>query len=476
METVVHAAFFTNPRRDASYAHELESIGTLNLAAAAAAAGVRHVVLRSFTAVYGARGQNPSFLTEEHAAAARARASAGCATSWRPSSTRPSFARRYPGDAGDGAALRAAARARASTPSTRGSSTKRVVPVLMGYDPLLQLLHPDDALDAAVAGARARRRRGVLQRRARAARSRCSPRSTWRRRSPCPCRTRLAYPAADLCGRRGLGEAPGGFVDYARYPFVADGEKARRELGFDGPLLQPRGARWPTCAIAIPTAAGAARWRRRESRRMSDTAKVVPIARGRRRAAPAEADGRAGRARAAGARARDQRGSSGRRGARTRPAGGARARLSRARRGLDLGEPRPGSSARSTSPGTPRRRTSSAPTRGSRETLVPFFEFLYTMWWRVEAAGIEHMPARGAGAHRRQPLGRPALRRPDGQPRDPPRASGAARTAACWPSTCSRCCRSWPRCSRRAARCAPTRRTPSACCARASWSACSRRA
>ena len=31
VETVVHTAFFTNPRRDATYAHELESIGTLNL-------------------------------------------------------------------------------------------------------------------------------------------------------------------------------------------------------------------------------------------------------------------------------------------------------------------------------------------------------------------------------------------------------------------------------------------------------------
>ena len=66
VDTVVHAAFFTNPRRDAAYSHELESIGTLHLAAAAAAAGVSHFVLRSFTAVYGARGQNPNFLTEEH--------------------------------------------------------------------------------------------------------------------------------------------------------------------------------------------------------------------------------------------------------------------------------------------------------------------------------------------------------------------------------------------------------------------------
>ena len=66
VETVVHAAFFTNPRRDTGYAHELESIGTLNLLAAAAAAGVQRVILRSFTAVYGARGHNPNFLTEDH--------------------------------------------------------------------------------------------------------------------------------------------------------------------------------------------------------------------------------------------------------------------------------------------------------------------------------------------------------------------------------------------------------------------------
>jgi 1-acyl-sn-glycerol-3-phosphate acyltransferase len=30
------------------------------------------------------------------------------------------------------------------------------------------------------------------------------------------------------------------------------------------------------------------------------------------------------------------------------------------------------------------------------ETLRPFFEFLYGVWWRVEASGIEHIPARGA--------------------------------------------------------------------------------
>ena len=31
------------------------------------------------------------------------------------------------------------------------------------------------------------------------------------------------------------------------------------------------------------------------------------------------------------------------------------------------------------------------------ETLRPFLEFLYTVWWRVEASGIENVPADGAG-------------------------------------------------------------------------------
>lgn len=30
-------------------------------------------------------------------------------------------------------------------------------------------------------------------------------------------------------------------------------------------------------------------------------------------------------------------------------------------------------------------------------SVLPFFEFLYTMWWRVEVAGIENVPAEGPG-------------------------------------------------------------------------------
>jgi 1-acyl-sn-glycerol-3-phosphate acyltransferase len=31
------------------------------------------------------------------------------------------------------------------------------------------------------------------------------------------------------------------------------------------------------------------------------------------------------------------------------------------------------------------------------DTIRPWFEFLYTVWWRVEATGIEHVPASGPG-------------------------------------------------------------------------------
>jgi hypothetical protein len=42
----------------------------------------------------------------------------------------------------------------------------------------------------------------------------------------------LAYALADFLWSIGLGEAPGGFIDYVRFPFLADGARARRELGF----------------------------------------------------------------------------------------------------------------------------------------------------------------------------------------------------------------------------------------------------
>ncbi len=228
VEAVVHTAFFTNPRRDAAHAHELESIGTLHLAAAAAAAGVKHLVLRSFTAVYGARGQNPNYLREEHAPAPNP------ALGWirdklEAEEHARSFARRYPSLTVTVLRLAPLLGPGVHTFYTRLLS-KRVVPVLLGYDPLLQLLHPDDAL-AAVEAALETAPGGCLN---------IVPRGVislltalhLADKVPLPVPHPAAYAAADLLWATGLGEAPGGFLDYARFLFVADGERARRELGF----------------------------------------------------------------------------------------------------------------------------------------------------------------------------------------------------------------------------------------------------
>ena len=228
VEAVLHFAFYTGPRRDTTHVHELESIGTLAVLAAAAAAGVGRVVMRSFTAVYGARGQNPAFLTEDRAL------QPDPALGWvrdklEAEQHAASFSRRYP-------ELRIAVLRFAPLLGPRVHTfytrilDRRVVPVLMGYDPLVQMLHPDDALAAAEAAVE-RPVAGAFN----VVPSRSIPLLTALHlagKIPFPVPHPLAYPAADLMWAAGVGEAPGRFCDYVRFPFVADGERARRELGF----------------------------------------------------------------------------------------------------------------------------------------------------------------------------------------------------------------------------------------------------
>jgi UDP-glucose 4-epimerase len=229
VDTVVHAAFFTTPRRDGAYAHELESIGTLHLAAAAAASGVKHLVLRSFTPVYGARGRNPNFLTEEHPS------DAGSHLAWVRDKVEAeehvfSFSKRYPSLGVSVLRFALLFGPGVHTFYTRIFS-KRVVPVVLGYDPLIQLLHPDDALDA-VDACLATGPVGIVN---------VVPRDTitlltalhLSDKLTVPVPHLVAYPVADFWWGSGVGEAPGRFVDYVRFLFVAAGEKARRLLGFE---------------------------------------------------------------------------------------------------------------------------------------------------------------------------------------------------------------------------------------------------
>jgi UDP-glucose 4-epimerase len=200
----------------------------LSVLAAAAAAGVERFMLRSFTAVYGARGQNPSFLTEDRPLQPNP-GLAWVRDKLEAEHHAAAFAKRYP-------AMRVAVLRFAPLfgPGVRTFYTrifdKRVVPVVMGYDPLLQLLHPDDAV-AAAERALALAPRGAFN---------IVPRASiplvaalhLAGKLPVSVPHPLAYAVSNVLWAAGLAEAPGAFVDYVRYGCVADGAKASRELGF----------------------------------------------------------------------------------------------------------------------------------------------------------------------------------------------------------------------------------------------------
>src|SRR5262249_53916599 len=65
VDVLYHLALLHGRTRGHAFAHELEVIGTLHTLAAVVRAGVRLVVVPSFTLVYGARPDNPVLLSED---------------------------------------------------------------------------------------------------------------------------------------------------------------------------------------------------------------------------------------------------------------------------------------------------------------------------------------------------------------------------------------------------------------------------
>lgn len=228
-DAVLHAAFFARPHADSSYAHELEVIGALHMMNAAAAAQVRKLVVVSGAQVYGARPDNPNFLSEEHALRGHPDSPA---VRDRVEMERllALFARRHPqivvtplrpcwvmGPHVDSEAVRHFERARVTTP--------------LGFDPLMQFVHEEDLLDAIdlaferdvpgpvnLAGEGPLPLSMLLQLAGKRVRA-----------VPAALLYRLDYLPFLWRG----GSAPAGFYDYLRFLWVVDTQRARKELGWD---------------------------------------------------------------------------------------------------------------------------------------------------------------------------------------------------------------------------------------------------
>ncbi len=231
VDTLVHAAFLAEPTHQTAWAHELELIGTMHVLAAAAAAKLKSLIVWSQTLVYGAHPTNPNYLTEDHAL----RGEQSRSRYVRDKAEVEKQVRRFRQEHGD---IRTMVLRTAPIlgPTIRNWVSRffarPVAPVMMGYDPLIQLVHERDVVEvftAAVAEPRAGEFNivgpGVLP---------YSMVLGRLGRLGLPLPYRLAYPLSKLLWATQIYDTPPNFLDYLRYICVADGGLAERELGFVG--------------------------------------------------------------------------------------------------------------------------------------------------------------------------------------------------------------------------------------------------
>lgn len=229
---LVHTALKNNPTLNWVYAHELEVIGTLAMVSAAKAAKIRKFVLCSTTAVYGASPKNPNYIAESQELAVKADAH---------------FVR----DKVD--AERQVAKLYEEAPQMMVTVLRfclivgprsdnyftelfrrPIVPTLLGYDPLMQFLHEKDALRALKLAVHKDFRgsfnivgKGVI------------PLSYALRlagKINIPLLSVMAYPAIQLLWNMQMVAVPGKLLDFFKYLWVADGQKAKEVMNYTANL------------------------------------------------------------------------------------------------------------------------------------------------------------------------------------------------------------------------------------------------
>ena len=243
------------PTHANAWAHELESIGTMHVLNACAETAVRKLVVWSQTVVYGAHPLNPNFLTEEHEL--RGHVSRSRFVKDKVEVERQ--VRRFALEHEDTivTTLRTAA---TLGPHIRNFATRffarPVAPTLMGYDPLMQLVHERDVIDAfclAVdndfAGEFNVVGEGVL------------PYSTilaMMGKVPLPMPHFVARPLSRALWATQIFDSPPNFLDFLRFLCVADGGKARRVMGF-APVYDIKATIHDFLGVGMTAAEGAGR-------------------------------------------------------------------------------------------------------------------------------------------------------------------------------------------------------------------------
>jgi UDP-glucose 4-epimerase len=228
VDAFVHLGFLASPARNTAWAHEIESVGTLHVLNACRERPVQKLVLASSSHLYGARFDNPNFLTEDHPL----RGLPNCPFLGDKIDAEHQVAA-YARDHQD-AQVTVLRFAPLLGPTVESYITRwlarPVVPTLLGFDPLVQFVHEVDALaalklaiDRDVSGIFNIAAEGVL------------PVSTVIKlagRAILPLPHFVAERLDALLWLAGLSDVPAPMLQFLRHLCVADGEKARAELGF----------------------------------------------------------------------------------------------------------------------------------------------------------------------------------------------------------------------------------------------------
>ncbi|HYO97840.1 MAG TPA: NAD-dependent epimerase/dehydratase family protein [Polyangiaceae bacterium] len=228
VDTVVHLAFLPSPTHTSIWAHELESVGTMHVLNACRRTRVRKIVMWSQTLLYGAHPSNPNFLSERHSLRARR--------------SEPFFLDKIDaeqevlrfGKPGQGLIATVLRTAPILGPNVDSFLTRylgrRLVPTVLGFDPLWQFVHEADAV-AAFRLAVVRDAPGVFN----ITGDGVLPLHTVIRlvgRTSVPVPRTMARAVTSALWVAQLTDAPAWIFDYLQYLCVADGAHARQVLGF----------------------------------------------------------------------------------------------------------------------------------------------------------------------------------------------------------------------------------------------------
>ena len=225
---VVHLGLSTELSRTPDLDHEMDTQGTMHLMSSCTMVPVRKIVLASTTMLYGAHPDNSPWLAEDHELRAD-RTFPFFGDKIEAERQFVEFAHRH-----DDRVVTILRVGLVLGPNTKNVFShylaRRIVPVLAGFDPPMQLVHEVDAVRAFLMVI-TDDHPGVFNIVADAV----VPLATAIRivgHAPLPVVEPLASPVLGALWSFGVAGLPGPFIPYLKYPFLASGERAASRFGF----------------------------------------------------------------------------------------------------------------------------------------------------------------------------------------------------------------------------------------------------